>query len=431
MMLPLYKAVTALAAPAVRAYLLARRWRGKEDNARINERYGYSSRARPEGQLVWLHAASIGESLSMLPLVEHLLKDRPEMHMLVTTGTVTSAKLMVERLPPRSFHQYVPVDRAAYVRRFLDHWQPNLALWAESEFWPNLISETHGRAIPMVLVNGRISTRSFFGWQRARGLIAGLLKDFVLCLGQTQEDAERLKALGARQYKYLGNLKFAGPPLPADENQLATLTAAIGDRPRWLAASTHPGEEIMVADVHRTIKEKLPGLVTLIAPRHPHRGNEIASALRGGGLILAQRSKGETIDHDTDIYLADSLGELGLLFRLVGVVFMGKSLVPLGGQNPLEALRLDCAVLHGPNMDNFRLIAEQMCAANCAVEVADKDELAIQVGCLLTDQDKTLAMIRAGRVFASTQAEVIDSVATEIEAVLRRMTTTADHDARA
>ena len=431
MMLPLYKTVTALAAPAVRAYLLARRWRGKEDNARINERYGYSSRARPEGQLVWLHAASIGESLSMLPLVEHLLKDRPEMHMLVTTGTVTSAKLMAERLPPRSFHQYAPVDRAAYVRRFLDHWQPDLALWAESEFWPNLISETHSRAIPMVLVNGRISTRSFLGWKRARGLIAGLLKDFVLCLAQTQEDAERLKALGARQYKYLGNLKFAGPPLPADENQLATLTAAIGDRPRWLAASTHPGEEIMVADVHRTIKAKLPGLVTLIAPRHPHRGNVIASALRDGGLILAQRSKGETIDHDTDIYLADSLGELGLLFRLVGVVFMGKSLVPLGGQNPLEALRLDCAVLHGPNMDNFRLIAEQMCAADCAVEVADKDELAIQVGCLLTDQDKTLAMILAGRAFAGTQAEVIDSVATEIEAVLRRMTTTADHDARA
>ena len=171
MMLPLYRAATMLAAPLVHLYLIQRQWRGKEDGGRLKERFGHAGRRRPEGQLVWLHAASIGESISMLPLVRTLLADKPAISILVTTGTVSSAKLMNERLPERSFHQYVPVDRVAYARRFLDHWRPDLALWAESEFWPNIISECHRRAVPMILVNGRISTKSFAGWQRAKGLI--------------------------------------------------------------------------------------------------------------------------------------------------------------------------------------------------------------------------------------------------------------------
>lgn len=427
----LYRAATTVAAPVVHIYLAIRRYRKKEDGGRVRERFGIASQARPEGQLAWLHAASIGESLSMLPLINTLLNSRPGMSILVTTGTVSSARLMSERLPDRAFHQYVPVDRVAYARRFLDHWRPDLALWAESEFWPNLISECHARGVPMVLVNGRISTKSYAGWQKAKGLIAQLLKGFTLCLGQTQEDAERLKNLGAVRPLCVGNLKFAVPPLPVDDGEFDVLTEALGTRPRWLAASTHPGEEEIIAEVHQQLAADHPNLITLIAPRHPDRGGDIAAKLLEQGLSVAQRAKGQPITPDTTIYIADTLGELGLFFRLVDIAFMGKSFIPLGGQNPLEALRLDCAVLHGPHMDNFRLITEQMKNAGCAIEVENGHMLGETLGYLLSDPKRIVEMIKAGTEFADGQAEVINSVAREIEIILERIGTTADEHANA
>lgn len=421
MMLPLYRAATTIAAPLVHLYLTARQWRDKEDSLRIGERFGITNHSRPTGILIWLHAASIGESLSMLPLIETLLKDRPSMSILVTTGTVSSARLMGERLPDRAFHQYVPVDRVAYARRFLNHWRPDLALWAESEFWPNLISECHARDVPMVLVNGRVSSKSYAGWQKARGLIAQLLKDFALCFGQTQEDADRLKNLGAVQPLCVGNLKFAAPPLPVDDKQFRLLSEAITDRPGWLAASTHPGEEEIIADVHRSLSEDRPNLITIIAPRHPGRGNDIAALLREREFKVSQRTKNHPITPDTEIYLADTLGELGLFYRLVDIAFMGKSFVPMGGQNPLEALRLDCAVLHGPHMDNFRLIAEQMASAGCSMEVTDGKMLGETLHHLLSDPERVREMVGKGRDFADGQAEVIHAVAREIETILARI----------
>lgn len=430
MMLPLYRATTTIAAPLVHLYLAIRRVRHKEDSLRIQERFGIASQSRPQGQLVWLHAASVGESLSMLPLVDTLLNSRPDMSILVTTGTISSAKLMAERLPNRAFHQYVPVDRVAYARRFLTHWRPDLALWAESEFWPSLISECHAQGVPMILVNGRISTKSYVGWKKAKGLITELLGGFALCLGQTQEDAERLENLGAVRPMCVGNLKFAVPPLPVDDKAFDALSETLGTRPRWLAASTHPGEEETVADIHQRLVRTRPGLVTIIVPRHPDRGDQIAQAVRDRGLVVSQRTHQQPISSDTDIYVADTLGELGLFFRLVDVVFMGKSFVPLGGQNPLEALRLDCAVLHGPHMDNFRLIAEQMAAAKCSLEVIDGQMLGDELERLFADPKIVEAMIAAGRTFADGQAEVIDSVAREIDAVLKRIGTPVDADAR-
>ncbi|OHC75250.1 MAG: 3-deoxy-D-manno-octulosonic acid transferase [Rhodospirillales bacterium RIFCSPLOWO2_02_FULL_58_16] len=421
MMLRAYRVVTILGAPLIRLYLAWRKALGKEDRARFGERLGRPGRPRPDGPLVWLHAASVGESISMLPLIERLPAYKPGLSVLVTTGTVTSAKLMIERLPKGAFHQYIPVDRPSYVRRFLDHWRPDLALWAESEFWPNLISGTAGRGIPMILINGRISPRSYIGWQRGKSLINRLLSSFTLCLGQTEDDVGRLLSLGAGTAKCLGNIKFAASPLPVDEAELSRMEAVIKGRPRWLAASTHPGEEEIVGRVHGKLKSRCPDLLSIIAPRHPQRGGEIAEALRAAGFTVALRSRLDEINKDIDIYVADTLGELGLFYRLCDVVFIGKSMTPSGGQNPLEAARLNCAVIHGPHMANFDEIARSLKQAGGSVEAADEAELAAQVEKLLGSGNERIILSQAAMAFAGAGTGVLDLVMAELTPFLDRM----------
>jgi len=414
MMLPLYRFLGAVGSPVISFYLNRRKAQGKEDPVRFGERLGVAGLPRPNGRLVWLHAASVGESLSMLPLIDRLISDYKDIHVLVTTGTVSSARLMEERLPERAFHQYVPVDRVPYVRRFLGHWRPDLALWSESEFWPNLVCETAAHGIPLVLVNGRISPRSFAGWMRFRSLISVLLAKFSLCLGQTESDVTRLRKMGAGSAKCVGNLKFAVPPLPVDESELARLRSAIGSRPRWVAASTHPGEEEIAARVHAGLKNRHPKILTIIVPRHPGRGQEITNALRSLGLEAALRSKGDEIQAQTDVYVADSVGEMGLFYRLADIVFMGKSLVPLGGQNPLEAMRLSCAVLHGPHMANFEEISRRMDQTGAALMISDENTLCRSVEMLLGDGEKCANICAAGMEFATGEAGVIDGVMAEL-----------------
>ena len=418
MMLPLYRFVSGVGAPAIGLYLALRKARGKEDPDRFTERLGRPGRKRPSGALIWAHAASIGESISLLPLIGRLVTERPGVNVLVTTGTVTSARLMAERLPEGAFHQYVPVDRVPYVRRFLDHWRPDLALWAESEFWPNLITETVARKIPMVLINGRISPRSFSGWQRFSGLIKNLLEGFDLCLGQTETDADRLRRLGAGDAEYVGNLKFAVPPLPADGEMLEKFKNGLGDRPMWVAASTHPGEEEMAARVHQRLKDSHSGLLTIIVPRHPDRGAEIAAQLNTLGLTISRRSAGDAIGPGTDVYVADTLGELGLFYRLAGIAFMGKSLVPLGGQNPLEAARLDCAIVHGPHMMNFEDITEHLKTVGASIEVPDKEALEKTISGLLADPSERDRMAAAADDLATAEAGVLDAVLAELQPFL-------------
>ena len=354
----------------------------------------------------------------MLPLIQRLLEERPGLHVLMTTGTVTSARMMAERLPEGAFHQFVPVDRVAYVRRFLDHWRPHLVLWAESEFWPNLVGEPAARGIPAILINGRVSPRSFAGWRRFEGSIGRLLSGFQLCLGQSQADAERLAKLGAAGVKCLGNLKFAAPPLPADPGELERLEKAAGGRPLWLAASTHPGEEEIAGRVHGRLKPGHPGLLTVIVPRHPERGAGIAAALRASGLAVRLRSAGEAIESSTDVYVADTLGELGLFYRLAGVVFMGKSLVPLGGQNPLEAARLGCALIHGPHMANFEDIAQELAAGDAALVVDGEAGLAAALARLLGDGDERKRRAEAALALAQAEAGVLDAVMAELSPFL-------------
>jgi 3-deoxy-D-manno-octulosonic-acid transferase len=416
--LSLYRFFSGAAAPAIWIYLEFRKARGKEDADRFGERLGHAGLKRPNGPLVWAHAASVGESLSLLPLIGRLVSDRPGLTVLVTTGTVTSAGLMAERLPDGAFHQYIPVDRIPCVRRFLDHWKPDLTLWAESEFWPNLITETVVRKIPIVLINGRISPRSYSGWQRFASLIKKLLSGFDLCLGQTEADTERLRQLGAGTVRHVGNLKFAVPPLPADNEMLAKFEKGLAGRPLWLAASTHAGEEKIAAHVHRRLKVKHSGLLTIIVPRHPDRGAGIAAELSAEGLAVSRRSAGDQLNNETDIYLADTLGELGLFFRLAGIAFMGKSLVPLGGQNPLEAARLDCAIIQGPHTINFDDITDRLIKANAATEVADEEALEATVARLLDDPAARDGMAAAADKLAAAEAGVLDAVLKELKPFL-------------
>ncbi len=424
MMLPLYRLLTTILGPVIGMYLARRRRLGKEDPVRFAERLGTPGAPRPEGRVFWLHAASVGEAQSMLPLIGHLLQIHPDVHLLFTTGTVSSARMIEGRLPPRAIHQYVPVDRPGAVRSFLDHWRPEIALWAESEFWPNLIDETQRRGIPMILINGRISPRSYRGWQRAPGLLRGLLRRFDMCLGQTDGDAARLRDLGATAYKCVGNLKFASPPLAADEAALSDLAARTAGRPIWIAASTHEGEEKIAAAVHRALKDEHPGLLTIIAPRHADRGPGILTSLANGSAQSRLRSKGELPEAETGIYIADTMGELGLFFRLADVVFMGKSLVPFGGQNPLEPLKLDRPVLHGPHMANFQDMADHLASADGAVQVKDEEELRRAVDTLLKDHSRRAELARNGRSYADAQSNVVEAVSAEIERLLK-----SDHGA--
>ena len=420
-MLGLYRFLTTLGAPVIHVYLGRRIKAGKEAPHRFNERLGRPALARPDGPLIWLHGASVGEAMSLLTLIARVKTAVPAANILVTTGTVTSARMLADRLPKGAVHQYVPVDRMAYVRRFLDHWRPDLTLWAESEFWPNLISETAVRGNPLILVNGRISPRSFKGWSRAPKFIAGLLGGFALCLGQTEGDAERLRALGAPGARSVGNLKFAADPLPADAERLADMRAATAGRPLWLAASTWAGEEDIAWRVHQDHAAAHPGLLTIIVPRHPNRGPEIAAQLAAQGAKVKRRGAGDMPDARTEVYIADTMGELGLFFTLAPVVFMGKSLSAEGGQNLLEPARLGCAVLHGPRMTNFADMGARMAAAGASLPVADGAGLSAAVGRLLGDAGEAEAFAARARTFAQAEAGVIDRLMAELAPYLQRL----------
>jgi len=410
-MLPgLYRAATTGLAPLVRGYLLWRRRHGKEDPARLAERFGIAGVSRPPGPLVWIHAASVGEAVSVLGLIARLHDQRPVLKLLMTTGTVAAARLLRDRLPPGALHQFVPIDVPRAVERFLDHWRPDLGLWVESELWPNLVLATHRRGIPMVLLNARLSAGSEVRWRAVPGLIRPVLACFGLCLAQDEAQAERFRRLGAPRVISVGDLKAAAEPLAADPPALATMERQIGGRPLWLAASTHAGEEEIVAAAHLSIARTHPRLLTVIAPRHPARGAAIAAMLQGQGLVVSRRSGDEPIGQSTEIYLADTMGELGLFFQLAGTAFIGGSLVPKGGHNPFEAARLDCAILHGPDMRNCAAMAAALDDAGAALIVEDASGLADAVSQLLHEPLERAACAEAGARVVEKSAGVLDAV---------------------
>jgi 3-deoxy-D-manno-octulosonic-acid transferase len=415
----LYAGLTGLAAPVLRVMLLSRARTGKEDAARLGERRGIDATPRPAGRVLWLHAASVGESVSVLPVLAAL---PPEVFVLMTTGTLTSARMLAQRLAEmdlgrRVLHRFVPLDVPAWVARFLDHWRPDAAAFVESEIWPNLLAGCVVRGIPVALVNGRLSPASFAAWQRIPRTARRVFGAFTVLQAQSDAVAGRLRLLSGRDVRSPGNLKFATPPLPADEAELARLRVLLAGRPVWLAASTHPGEETIAAQVHAVVAAGHPGLLTIIVPRHPQRGAAVAGGITG--VAVTRRGAGQDPPAPGGIWVADTLGELGLFYRLVGHAFVGRSLVRLGGQNPLEPARLGCAVAVGPHVFNFAEAVAVLEAAGGLTRVADGAALAAWVAAMIDDMPRRRAMGEAARLAASRSQSLPAEVAAMLTALLR------------
>ncbi len=402
-MLKAYRLATKVAEPLLPLYLRLRLRRGKEDAVRLKERLGHARLTRPKGKkLLWVHAASVGEANSVLPLLLAFQERYPSWWIMVTTGTVTSAALMKERLPAGAFHQYIPLDAPRAVARFLAHWQPDAAWWVESELWPNLLFSAKEAAIPLALINARMSEKSAHGWRRFPCSIARLLGCFRLILAQSEADAERFRRLGADGVRYAGNLKFDAPALPADKISLEAFERQIGSRPCWLAASLHPGEVEAIVDTHVQLSDSYPGLLTIIVPRHPEKGSAMQEACAAKSIPAALRSAGENME-SAAVYIADSLGELGLFYRLSPIAFIGGSLIEHGGQNPLEAARLGCAIVMGKHMFNFAESVAALLACNGALQMDGAAALSFHIDRLLRDPMTREGM--AGRAKEWTESQ--------------------------
>ncbi|KRQ17270.1 3-deoxy-D-manno-octulosonic acid transferase [Bradyrhizobium manausense] len=419
MTLRMYRRLTTSLVPLAPALIKRRLRQGKEDPARVGERRGLSRDVRPHGPLVWIHGASVGEVLAAAALIERL-RDL-NLRILLTSGTVTSAAVVARRFPPDVIHQYVPYDSPRYVARFLDHWKPSLALFIESDLWPNLILAGAARRVPMVLINGRMSPRSFPRWRRMHGTISALLSRFDICLAQSKTDAERFAALGGRDVVTTGNLKLDVPAPPADPAKLERLMTMTRGRPIIVAASTHPGEDEMLVAAHRSLVGIFPQLLTVIVPRHPDRGSSIAGMIAASGLEPALRSRDEQLAATTDVYVADTMGELGLFYRLSPIVFMGKSLVGEGGQNPIEAIKLGAAIVHGPNVANFSELYAALDQSGGARQVDTQEALTKQLALLLAEPSVRDKMQRAGSGVVEQLGGALDRTMAALEPYLMQL----------
>lgn len=412
-MLHLYKAITTLSRPFLGHLLQRRLRRGKEDQARLGERMGQSRTLRPQGILFWVHAASVGEAQSALILIQRLLAHPAQPHILITTGTTTSARFLAGKLPDRCIHQYYPLDHPAWVNRFLDHWKPDHCFWMESELWPNMLGALKKRQIPAALVNARMSPRSFKRWNTFRHIAKDLLQCFDIILAQTEQEAGYYTQLGAQNVVVTGNLKYSADPLPYNAQTHDAFITATGKRPLWLYASTHKGEEELACAMHKALKAQFNDILTIIVPRHPERGESIAALIHNEGLAVDQRSEGkESPASSADIYLADTIGELGLFYSIAPIACIGRSFSDDGGggHNPIEAAQLGCAVLHGPHIQNLGEIFSDMDRANAALEIPSKNELAQTLLHLLSNPQALADQQAAALDFAQSRGRVIERV---------------------
>ena len=412
----LYKSIMTIGFPIIELILLLRVKKNKEDFGRLNERRGISILQRPEGELIWVHASSVGESMAALSLIERLVRSENERNVLVTTGTLTSAQLMMDKLPDRAFHQFTPIDRPAFVKRFFKHWKPDLLLIMESEFWPVQINTAKKFGIPIIAVNARLSEKSFLRWRIATSLSSTIFEDLSLVISTNKEQGSRFSKLGAKNVVVSGNLKRSAPKLNVDLNVTRVLSEQIGNRPVWLAASTHIGEDRPIMEVTNRLLDRFPNLLTIVAPRHPNRGKDIAELGSKMGLKVARRSCGEEIVRETQLYIADTLGEMGLFFHISDTVFVAGSLVPVGGHNPIEPAHFDCAIIFGNLMSKNREVADEMLSESAAITVHDDKELFNVLAHLLSEPEESNRLAQNAKEYANNGYKVLESVSKSITA---------------
>ncbi len=407
--LRLYQWITRLAAPLAPRLLNARARKGKEDPARLRERLGEPSLRRPDGPMIWLHGASVGESLMLLIVLDALRRERPDMAFLVTSGTRTSAQLLTHRLPKDAVHQYVPVDTPAATAAFLDHWRPSIGVFAESELWPNLILAAEARAIPLALINARMTDRSLQSWTRWRGALRRLFQGFVWIGAADTRTSEGLAKLLDRPVERVGNLKLAGAAPEPNPAVVESLKDAIGQRSRvWLAASTQPGEDAPILQAHTLIRETQSDALLILAPRHPERGPDIADMARQEGLLTARRGAGDLVDVKTSVYVADTLGEMGNWYAFADAAFIAGSWNPaIGGHTPLEAARAGAPLFTGPHVPNFADIYADLTSQGGVETVSTPQELAGAI--LALDNERAESMARGARAVADAGALVLNN----------------------
>ncbi|WP_455480972.1 lipid IV(A) 3-deoxy-D-manno-octulosonic acid transferase [Bartonella sp. B12(2025)] len=401
----IYRMIGFCLHPVVPFYLFLRSVRGKEERGRQKERLGKSHKVRPPSPLIWLHAASVGETLAIVPLINYILSLK--INILLTTGTVTSSSLVKKHFGNRLIHQYAPLDLDLAVRRFIGHWKPDLVLVCESEIWPLRIKELAKMRIPQILVNAHMSERSFKAWQKRRALAKHIFKHIDMAIGQNEKDVAYYHALGVKSVAFSGNLK-ADVFLIEDQALFARYRNAIGNRPVWAAVSTHEGEEQIAFEVHKILKNYLPDLLTIIVPRHPERSESLIKRYDNKSLHFIRRSSNAIPDMNTDILWGDTIGEMGLFLRLSKVTFIGKSLCGNGGHNPLELALLGSAILTGPHVSNFQEMFEQFLTHDAAYIVQDTKQLAIQVYKLLTNETLRKEMVDKAYEVATSMAGALE-----------------------
>ncbi|MEL6291692.1 MAG: glycosyltransferase N-terminal domain-containing protein [Pseudomonadota bacterium] len=379
-----YRGLTRALSPAASLFLKRRERRGKEDPERRSERLGRTEIARPSGPLVWFHAASVGETNAIMPVIDAIYAERPNHNFLLTTGTVTSATLVAKRATPNVIHQFVPIDTPGAVQAFLRHWNPNLAVFTESEIWPNMLIESATANIPLVLVNARMSKKSYTRWWRRRGTARQLFGRFKLILAQNEGLARRFRSLGARDVRPMGNIKVDAPGLPVNQAAFDRFKASLGGRRIFLAASTHPGEDEVILDALAILAPSVPNLLTVIVPRHPHRGDDIEKLATARQHTTARRSRDDQPGEKINVYIADTIGELALFYRAADAAFIGGSLVRHGGQNPIEPIREGAAVVAGPHTFNFEDAYQELERAGGVTRVENASDLASAMERLLT-----------------------------------------------
>ncbi|MEO9653283.1 MAG: 3-deoxy-D-manno-octulosonic acid transferase [Roseobacter sp.] len=416
----IYVAATALLVPFF-SWIEIRKLRAAGYHAvRAHEKLGHATEPRSgSGPLIWFHAASVGESMSVLTLIAELGKLSPRTQFLITSGTATSAQMIADRLPPRTVHQFAPLDAGGPVKRFLRHWRPDGAVFVESELWPQMLRLTRDSGARMILVNARMSDASRRAWQKRPKTAAFVLSSFDLILTQNDEMAQVMANLHAPADRIARgiNLKALSDPLKQDSALLAQVRTGIKGRPIWIAASTHKGEEEIVLNAHKKLQKRFPDLLLLLAPRHPARSPEIARILHQQGVSFSTRSKGE-LPTNEDVYLADTLGELGSWYALSNVIFLGGSLKPIGGHNPFEVAQAGCGVLSGTEVFNFSETYTEMVHRRAATLVENDDSLAQAVTRLLSDRTAEEEAGRAARDYVRGKSSHLTMIAQRLARAL-------------